>query len=172
MLEGKTISLTENFRSRAALLGFINPLFATLMREEIGGVSYEPLEFGTPAKRAPLAAKPGQPPCVELHLIARAGEETEADESDDEAAAAPDLLAVEREARLVARELRRLQESKHQVWNDKENRFTEVKWSDMAVLLRSPAGRAEAFAKEFSKAGVPLTAARDGFLRASKCQTC
>ncbi len=33
----------------------------------------------------------------------------------------------------------------------------------MAVLLRSPSGRAEAFAKEFSRAGIPLNAARDGF---------
>ena len=166
VLEGRTISLTENFRSRAALLDFINPLFAALMREEIGGVSYEPLEFGAPVKRPALAAKTGDSPCVELHLIARAAEETDDDENGETAnddKETPDLLAVEREARLVARQLRELKESGHQIWNDKEKGFADVKWSDMAVLLRSPSGRAEAFAMEFSKAGVPLAAARDGF---------
>ena len=163
VLEGKTISLTENFRSRAALLDFVNPLFAALMREKIGGVNYEPLEFGAPVKRAALAAKAGKPPCVELHLIARVEEETESDETDEAVEATPDLLAVEREARLVAREMCKLKKNSHQVWDDKKQTFRPVEWSDMAVLLRSPSGRAEAFAKEFSKAGVPLTAARDGF---------
>ena len=161
--DGKTISLTENFRSRGALLAFINPLFAALMREEIGGVNYEPLEFGAPAKRAALTTQAGDRPRIELHLIARAGEVTETDETNDEAAAAPDLVAVEREARLVARRLRELKEQGQQIWDDKQQAFRRVEWSDMAVLLRSPSGRAEAFAKEFSQAGVPLTAARDGF---------
>ena len=161
--EGRALSLTENFRSHAALLEFINPLFAALMRGTIGGVSYEPLEFGAPAERAALAAKPGDPPRVEFHLIARAGEEADAEESEEEAATAPDLLAVEREARLVARRLRELNDHGHQIWDDKEQTFRSVEWRDMAVLMRSPSGRAESFAKEFSKAGVPLTAARDGF---------
>jgi ATP-dependent helicase/nuclease subunit A len=160
--EGETISLTENFRSRAALLDFVNPLFAALMRGEIGGVAYEPLAFGAPARRAALAVKAGDPPCAEFHLIARG--EPESDEGEtDEAAGAPDLLAVEREARLAARRLRELQERGQQVWDDKRQAFRPVEWRDMAVLLRSPAGRAEAFAMEFNKAGVPLTAARDGF---------
>ena len=70
---------------------------------------------------------------------------------------------MEREARLVARRLRELHDAGHAVWDKDGESFRPVKWSDMAVLLRSPSGRAEAFAMEFSKAGVPLNAARDGF---------
>jgi len=157
------ISLTENFRSRAALLDFVNPLFAALMRAEIGGVDYEPLQFGAIAKRTALVTKDGDPPCVESHLIARAKEQPETDEVEDEAVAAPDLLAVEREARLIAGRLRELKEQGQQIWDDKQRAFRPVEWRDMAVLMRSPKGGAEAFAMEFSKAGVPLTAARDGF---------
>ena len=38
----------------------------------------------------------------------------------------------------------------------------------MAVLLRSPAGKAEIFAKEFERAGVPLVVARGGFYDSSE----
>ena len=38
----------------------------------------------------------------------------------------------------------------------------------MAVLLRSPAGKAEIFAKEFERAGVPLAVARGGFFDSSE----
>lgn len=165
---GQALSLTENFRSREALLRFVNPLFAALMRKEIGGVEYEPLEFGAPEQRAMLAVDNHPKPCVEFHLIAQAEQESPAEDGEPTEVAngigeAPELLAVQREARLVARRLRALHDAGHTVWDQGESGFRPVKWSDMAVLLRSPAGRAEAFAMEFSKAGVPLSAARDGF---------
>lgn len=162
---GTALSLTENFRSRQAILDFINPLFAALMRPEIGGVGYEPLEFGAPQQREALA---NQAPRVEFHLIAKSDPDASNDAADDEddasAANAPtDLLTVEREARLIAHRFRALHDAQHQVWDKETNSLRPVKWSDMAVLLRSPSGRAEAFAKEFSRAGIPLNAARDGF---------
>jgi ATP-dependent helicase/nuclease subunit A len=164
-LPGLALSLTENFRSRQAILDFVNPLFAALMRPDLGGVGYEPLEFGAPQQRTALAH---QAPRVEFHLIAKSEPEASAETNDEEddasAASAPaDLLAVEREARLIAHRFRALHEAQHQIWDKETNSLRAVKWSDMAVLLRSPSGRAEAFAKEFSRAGIPLNAARDGF---------
>jgi ATP-dependent helicase/nuclease subunit A len=158
---GTALSLTENFRTRQAILDFINPLFASLMRLEIGGVDYEPLEFGSPNIRALLA---NTEPRVELHLLAKSDEEyfsteDESDESND----AANLLSVEREARLLASRFAELKRGGHQVWDKAGKCFRAVRWSDMAVLLRSPSGRAEAFAKEFSRAGIPISAARDGF---------
>jgi len=159
---GKAISLTENFRSRAGLLDFINPLFSTLMSENIGGLSYELLKFGAPDQRAKLNVKAGDSPRVEFHLIARAKEFGELNETEQEDAG-PELLTIEREARLVAQRLIELKKSGMRIWNEEAGGFTAVEWRDMAVLLRSPSGRAEAFAMEFNKAGVPLSAARDGF---------
>jgi ATP-dependent helicase/nuclease subunit A len=164
----RAVALTENFRSRQALIDFVNPLFAALMRHDIGGVDHEPLTFGLAAERPDLAVKPGMESPVELHLIAKVDESARVEEEDDDTdssanAPAPDLLAVEREARLVARRLRALKAGGEQVWDKERKCFRPVKWSDMAVLLRSPSGRAEAFAMEFNRAGVPLCAARDGF---------
>ena len=163
---GQALSLTENFRSRQAILDFVNPLFASLMRPEIGGVSYEPLEFGAPQNRDSLANKE---PRVEFHLIAKTdSSNTAQDDADDNEEnstdkSQPDLAAVECEARLIARRFQELHDAKHQIWDKEKNSFRAVTWSDMAVLLRSPSGRAESFAKEFNRAGIPLNAARDGF---------
>ncbi len=171
---GQCLHLSENFRSREALLAFLNPWFAALFRLGFGGVSYDEsasLRFGEPAGRSALRAKPGDEPCVELHILRKPGRvaaaETMPGESNTtEAPEVMDESAVEREARLVAGRLRELQESGHQVWDPTSEVFRAVRWSDMAVLLRSPAGRVEGFAKAFHRAGVPLAAARDGFYTA------
>jgi ATP-dependent helicase/nuclease subunit A len=155
---GTRIPLTDNFRSHADLLGFVNPLFASLMRNAVGGVEYEALQAGL--------ARTGETrgPRVELHLLLRDGSESESGNGTvAEAIDVADLLATEREARLVALQLRRLKNSGQPVWDKGEERHRPVEWRDMAVLLRSPASRVEAFAKEFSRLGIPLEAARGGF---------
>jgi ATP-dependent helicase/nuclease subunit A len=163
----KRIVLGENFRSARAVIGFVNALFAPLMRVDAGGVEYEPLIPGrADAEVAPLAA--GQRG-VEFHLIPKeagvaGGEEDEARDGRG----LEDLLAVEREARLVALRLRELHRDGLQVWDKEHKCLRHVEWRDMAVLLRSPTGRVEAFAKEFHKCGVPLQAARGGFFASTE----
>ncbi len=166
----QTIALSDNFRSRQALLDFINPFFTSLMREEIGGVSYDAeaeLKFGVPEKREPLSRKSGDEPAVEFHLRLKDGDEDEIAGDDNlggSETAANELVileATEKEARMVALRLRELREQKFQVWGGEM--FHDVEWSDMVVLLRSPSNKVESFAKEFSRAGVPLHASRGGF---------
>jgi ATP-dependent helicase/nuclease subunit A len=46
---GQRIPLADNFRSRERILDFVNPLFAELMRAEVGGIHYDAdaqLRFG------------------------------------------------------------------------------------------------------------------------------
>ena len=74
-----------------------------------------------------------------------------------------DLESTEREARVIAARLRELRDAGHEIWDEEEKKMRAVRWGDMAVLLRSPGPRAEAFAKEFHRAGVPLAVARGGF---------
>ncbi len=55
---GQVIPLAENFRSREALLEFVNSVFSQIMREEIGGVAYDEdarLKFCAPDKRAAVS---------------------------------------------------------------------------------------------------------------------
>lgn len=172
--EGQTLALTENFRSAAGLLDFINPVFRALMRPVIGGLIYDAqaaLQFGAPESRHDLAAAPDAPPRVELQVITKDDEASAGEESEDSGGKTddvPDLPTTEREARLVALRFRQLKESQHPVWDRaaKTGGFRPVEYSDMVVLLRGVAGRAEIFAKAFHQVGVPLRASRAGFLTA------
>ncbi len=183
------IALSDNFRSREAILNFVNPLFRVLMRESIGGVTYDAeaeLKFGNPEGRAmlrdviPLSpiggegrgeGAPSEVPQlttntarVELHILTN--DTDEQSEDSDAPNELLDLLAVEREARCVALRLRELNERGHEVWDDEAKALRPVQWRDMVVLMRSPGSRVESFAQEFHRAGVPLQAERGGFYSA------
>jgi ATP-dependent helicase/nuclease subunit A len=163
---GQTIHLAENFRSREGLLNFVNSVFEPLMRPEIGGVGYDAearLQFGAPKDRTELSAANDSSPRAELHLLFKKGRDDAGggDESGDDDLA--DLQETEREARLLALRLKRLVTEKHEIWDSEEKCFRPAGWRDMAVLLRSPTGKAEIYAKEFQRAGVPLFVERGGF---------
>ena len=165
---GQTIPLSENFRSREPLLNFVNSVFSLVMRGEIGGVNYDDeakLNFGSPETRAELSAAKNPSPRAELLLrLKKKPNEVSDDENGDWA----DLEESAKEARLIALHLKNLEKSGHQIWDGKKEAFRAVKLSDMAVLLRSPSGKAEIFAKEFERAGVKLSVARGGFYDTSE----
>jgi ATP-dependent helicase/nuclease subunit A len=166
---GKTICLTENFRSREALLSFLNSLFSLLMQEEADGPGYDEnarLQFGAPDERDPLSLAANPEPRVELHLRFK-GNGNATGDTDEEPAGAlagiADLEDADKEARLIAIRLRELKAQRHQVWDEEAKAFRAVEWKDMAVLLRSPANKVEGYAREFSRLEVPLIVARGGF---------
>ena len=159
------IPLTENFRSRQAILNFVNALFKPLMRGELGGVDYDvdaELVFGAAAERSPLAARPNSPAA---RLLLRVKTPTDPD-ADEEEANEPTLLEMgedEKEARIVAQELLSLKTQGHPVWDDTAKSFRPVEWADMAVLLRAPSGKTESYAREFARLNIPLLVARTRF---------
>jgi ATP-dependent helicase/nuclease subunit A len=161
--EGQRIVLTENFRSRPGILGFVNELFPALMRESVGGVNYEPLLAGAGSPMAGL----GDGPCVELHFLRKESENASGRAEDESNGDGPeDLSATELEARLVGMRLRELEQSGFMIWDKDQECQRKVEWRDMAILMRSPGPRTEVFAKVFHQCGIPLEAARAGFLDA------
>jgi ATP-dependent helicase/nuclease subunit A len=162
---GQMIPLAENFRSRESLLNFVNSIFEPLMREEIGGVKYDDeakLKFGSPETRADNSTAKDSSPCAELLLRFKKSrsENSESENGNDDLA---DLEESEKEARLLALRLRELKNSGRKIWDNEEEKFRAVDWRDMAILLRAPSGKAEIFAKQFERAGIPLVVERGGF---------
>src|SRR5436190_925729 len=104
-------------------------------------------------------------PCVELHLRIKSGAGVvEQDEEITEALGeVAELEEADKEARLVALQLRELKARQHRVWDEATSCFRPLEWSDVAILLRSPANKSESYAKEFSRLQVPLQVARGGF---------
>ncbi len=165
--KGKTIPLSENFRSREGLLGFVNSICRVVMREEIGGVNYDAdaeLKFGSPETRSNLSKAKDSAPRAELLVRFKTGH-SETGEEVDELAGLDD---AQREARLVAWKLKQLIADQHEIFDDEEKVFRPVEWRDIAILLRSPRGRSEIFAKEFEHVGIPLAIARGGFYQSAE----
>ena len=156
---GTTIPLAENFRSRVAVLEFANAVFTPLMREVIGGVSYDANARLIPGLKADARPAAAAEPDVEMRfrLTERNAPRAEGDEALD------DLRDAEREARHIALRLRELKNSGWPIFDRETKQDRSITWSDMAVLLRAPAGKAEGYAKQFERVGVPLLVERGGF---------
>jgi len=161
---GLAIPLVENFRSREGILNFVNSVFGELLVGELGGMRYDEsarLRFGAPQQRHPLSVAADPTPPVELLLRLKAGRSSSSPDSG--LGDLRDLEEADKEARLVARRLREIRASGFRVWDDGAGQFRPVAWRDMAVLLRSPSNKAEAYARQFAQAGLPLQVARRGF---------
>ena len=161
------IPLNENFRSREVILNFINSLFAALMGEGIGGVNYDEaarLQFGNAVERRSLADPGTAPPRIELHCLIKSRGEAESAPAreSEESATTVEVAAAEAEARFAASRLRELEAERHLVWSETNQALRPVEWRDMVVLLRAPAAKAEIYAKEFARVGVPLRVPRAG----------
>lgn len=186
----QVLALNENFRSRAGILAFANDLFGCLMGAGFGGVEYgasDRLQFGQPktGDRSQLSLQPKksdgpenhwpEADCrVELHLVDSQVEEAEngGDESADESGGDgwEDLLAIDQQARVAAGRLRAMMDGKHQVWNKRDHKFHDLKWSDVGLLLRAVSGRAGAFLREFRRQAIPLVAEQGDFLTTLEAQ--
>jgi ATP-dependent helicase/nuclease subunit A len=165
---GRIIPLADNFRSREGLLLLVNSIFRFAMREELGGVAYDAaaeLQFGSPATRAPLTVAADPAPRAELLLRFKRGRQAG---PDDEGAPLANLADTQCEARLVAWRLKQLVDGGQEIFDADAKLFRPVKWGDIAILLRSPRGRSEIYAKEFERAGVPLAVARGGFYQSAE----
>lgn len=162
------IPLADNFRSREPLLDFINSIFALLMQRELGGLAYdEParLRFGAPGQRRELSSAANGATAVELHLRLKGAADPADAELDEAAGEVSELEESAKEARLVALRLRELKQARQPVWDEVAAGFRPADWRDMAVLLRAPSKKAESYAKEFARLGVPLEVARGGFYK-------
>ncbi|MEO7675591.1 MAG: UvrD-helicase domain-containing protein, partial [Verrucomicrobiota bacterium] len=155
----EVIALSDNFRSHEAILNFVNPLFAALIKKEIGGVDYDDnakLAFGNRSGRAQATVAAGGELRVELHL--RTTTKTDEPSSSD----LESLSSAEKEARLIGLRLLELK-NRSSAKPGVQGVEDAPQWSDMVILLRSPRNKTEAFAKEFSRLGIPLTTSRGGF---------
>jgi ATP-dependent helicase/nuclease subunit A len=192
--QGTVVALTDNFRSHEAILHFVNQLFEGLMRREIGGVEYDSLarlrfgdrehrkEFsiqrqgegsrdaatGSSAAEWPSAGNCSPPP-IELHLQILENNEQDAPEEDDsEAEPIANLTTVEKEARLVGLRLNELRARRECVWDSEAQSHRPIDWKDMVILLRSPRGKVEGYAKVFNRLGIPLLTTRGGFFESQE----
>lgn len=187
------IVLSGNFRSRRAVVGYVNTVFASLMQKEFGGIEYDGdamlycyadyapdreenktelllTRLEAPAMDSSAPEADGLEPAK-----AAKGKAAEIAEEEDDGADGQDK--IKREAYLVAARIRRLLEDGFLVSDgeetdengEKHKKLRPAAYRDVTVLLRTMSGTAESFLEVFSELGVPAVAeTQTGFFKAQE----
>ena len=172
--KGLKIQLFKNFRSRNNILDFTNLIFKNIMSETLGDLDYTEEEYLN------LGAKwDDQENNIELHksekhdykikneidIIDLTGfnEETkdsvqpgEYEENEEEQEDIENIEDIELEAKFVAKKIKKLVDSKFQVYDLKQQKYRNIKYRDIAILLRSTKGKAPVFEKELMENNIPV----------------
>ena len=139
------IILSYNFRSRKEVIDAVNYVFEHCMIEEIGGIEYgedDRLNLGK-------TDYPESNTDNKAELIYFSKKEFDEDERYK------DLTKDEIEAAIVAGKIKALKEAGTQVFDTKTNSMRKMKYSDVAILLRSMTnGRDVVFQKALKNEGI------------------
>ena len=162
------IQLFKNFRSRKEVLDFSNLIFSKIMSEELGEQNYteeEYLNLGAEYENT------GEDLKTEIDIIniessderTENAEELEVEKTDEDSENDEETKEeverkedIEVEAQFVANRIKKLIESKFQVYDTKEKIQRDIKYKDIVVLLRSTKISAPIFEKEIIKLGMPV----------------
>ena len=166
-LIGRKIQLFKNFRSRDNVLDFTNLIFKDIMSLKLGEVDYdekEYLNFG--AEDYKLAVQNYKTDIDIINLNNENTEEAdsyieknyEEDDEDEEEDELEHIENIELEAKYVAKKIKKLIESKYQVYDRKAETFRDVTYKDIAILLRSTKDKASVFEQELMNLNLPVFA--------------
>ncbi len=149
----RKISLHRNFRSRQEVTDRVNYVFSRIMREDLGGITYDAEAALYPGGSYPATAEAE----AELLLLAADGES--------------ELSRVEQEAALVAERIRRLLAC-HRVTDERSGLLRPVRYGDIAILLRTNAGWDETLQRVLKQQGIPShTASSRGYFSSEEIRT-
>ncbi|MDD6284894.1 MAG: UvrD-helicase domain-containing protein [Firmicutes bacterium] len=132
------VSLGGNYRSRAGVCDFVNGVFSRIMSDDACGMYYRKEDALQPLG----TFAPTDSAAVFIDII-----------TDSQ-------LAQEEH---IAAEIRRMVSDHYQV-SDGKGGLRDIRYSDIAVLMRAPGNKYQLYGAAFRRAGIPFSAARDGGL--------
>ncbi|PYG87613.1 DNA helicase/exodeoxyribonuclease V subunit A [Ruminiclostridium sufflavum DSM 19573] len=186
----RKILLFKNFRSRKEVIDGVNLIFKQIMSEGVSELDYTDSEKLNPAAVFPANNEEGRKTGgkVELHLIETASsndsagealenggyeEETDMSENNDEAEILDNL---QKEARVVADRIAELlrpdgKGRKFSVLDKKTNKYRDLQFKDIVILLRTTKNWTDVFTEELMKSGIPTFAdTGNGFFKTPEIQ--
>ncbi|MBO4293555.1 MAG: helicase-exonuclease AddAB subunit AddA [Clostridia bacterium] len=149
------IQLFKNFRSRKNVLDFTNLIFQNIMSKKLGDVDYtqeEFLNFGAEDYKESKEDLKTEIMLINLNDEQIEAENEENTENDEE----EHYEEIELEAKMVAKKIKEMVDNKFQVYDRKGKTFRNIKYSDIAVLLRSTKNKANVFEQEIINLGMPV----------------
>lgn len=181
----RKILLNKNFRSRKEILDGTNDLFRLLMNETVGELDYnddEALNLGAGYKEfdeAELEAGGD----IELNIIhmnssSEASYNQEGEDEEEEATLEEqeDMDTVRCEAVAAADKIKSLLDLKREkpfmVYDEGEEGYRPLKYSDIVILMRSTKNWVDVFVEELTKRDIPVYAdTGSGYLKTTEIST-
>lgn len=159
--EDLKIQLFKNFRSRENILKFTNLIFQNIMSKTLGDIDYNISEYLNLGADYDNSIK--QNLNTEIHIIDTAqneekiGELKENEESDENTIDNDEerIEDSELEAKFVANKIKELVENKFQVWDRKREKYRDIKYKDIVILLRSTSNLAPIYEQELINLEIP-----------------
>lgn len=184
----RKILLFKNFRSRKEVVDGVNFIFKQIMSQTVGELDYTEIEELNPGadfiENEDEDRLIGGP--LELHLIETAiisqnetAGDSLADEANDEQEEQDSeeiLDSIQQEARMVANRIIELMEPdkqgrKFSIYDKKKNRYRDLQFKDIVILLRTTKNWTEIFGEELAKSGIPTFAdTGSGFFKTPEVQ--
>ena len=145
------VLLSKNFRSQSGILDFVNYVFERIMSEEFGEINYTERERLLAGRTDNSIAETP----VEFNII----DMSTLDEDDEE----DSPHKIQLEARFIAKRIQELTNGTETISNSDGGK-RNLRYSDIAILLRSVSGKAWQYAAALSELGIPAdTPATEGF---------
>ena len=164
---GRKIQLFKNFRSRDNVLDFTNLIFKDIMSKALGEVDYtedEYLNFGAEDYK-----KINQNLKTEIDIIdIKQSDENKEDnqekessyeaysENSDDSEELEHLENIEIEAKYVANKIKKLIDSKYQIYDRKKETFRDIAYKDISILLRSTKDKASIYEQALINLDIPV----------------
>ncbi|MCI6629406.1 MAG: helicase-exonuclease AddAB subunit AddA [Lachnospiraceae bacterium] len=130
------ITLKQNFRSRRQVLDCVNAVFYRIMREDFGGIEYD-----DDAALYPGAVYPEYDSCTSQLILLERDQQSKASKT-------------EQEAELAAAQIEKLMGG-YRVTDKETGMLRNVRYGDIAILVRTNAGWEEELRKALGRHGIP-----------------
>ena len=150
------IQLFKNFRSKKNVLDFTNIIFQDIMSHQLGDILYDKEEYLNLGSNYPEI---NQNQKAEIHIIQTKEQEileTNEEEIESETTEEEHIEDIELEARFVANKIKELIKNKFQVYDRKKEKYRDIEYKDIVILLRATSKSAPIFEQELLNLDIPV----------------
>ena len=153
--KGLKIQLFKNFRSRQNVLDLTNIIFENIMSENLGEIEYTEEEFLNLGASWDEKKIKNEIDIIDFADIEQNQEQINSEEESETEEKEP-IEDIEIEAKFVANKIEELIKSKYQVYDLKLQKYRDITYRDIVILLRSTKGKAPVYEKELLERDIPV----------------
>lgn len=144
----RRIDLSKNFRSREEIIKGVNYIFKNLMSRQLGEIDYTEDAYLYPGG----SFQPLKDTAIELNIIEKDYKGTEESIGEE----LEELNDIEVEAKIAAQRIKGI--LKTEIYDTKEEKYRQVEFRDIVILMRATQNWAQIFLETLIKENIPTYA--------------